>query len=41
MDRTRRLAVSLALNLALVVAQVGFGIARPLHRACWPTPATT
>jgi cobalt-zinc-cadmium efflux system protein len=27
MDRTRRLAVSLALNLGLVVAQVGFGIA--------------
>jgi len=27
MDRTRRLAVSLALNLVLVVVQVGFGIA--------------
>jgi cobalt-zinc-cadmium efflux system protein len=26
MDRTRRLAISLALNLGLVVAQVAFGI---------------
>ena len=39
MDRTRRLAMSLVLNLGLVVAQVASD-SPPTPPACWPTPAT-